>query len=116
MAEARLSLIHRNREVLKFDMEVSNTATQTKIKPDWGASYDPPSAPEAGGWPTQALFWLEWGSSTAERGFPAARSRARAVESHSISTRPAQPVAYWRKLLHSQSSGRSHKPLFTWLR
>jgi hypothetical protein len=26
------------------------------------------------GWPTQARFWLEWGSSTAGQSFPAARS------------------------------------------
>ena len=47
----------------------------------------------AGRWPTQAVFWLEWGSSTAGHIFPAARSRFRAVHSDSISTRPAQPVA-----------------------
>jgi PD-(D/E)XK nuclease superfamily protein len=46
-----------------------------------------------GGWPTQARFWLEWGSSTAEQSLPAARSRFRAVHSDSISTRPSQPVA-----------------------
>src|SRR5216684_8459093 len=39
------------------------------------------------GWPTQARFWLEWGSSTAGQSVPAARSRFRAVHSDSISTR-----------------------------
>src|SRR5205807_7918824 len=43
------------------------------------------------GWPTQARFWLEWGSSTAGQTLPAARSRFRAVHSDSISTRPSQP-------------------------
>ena len=40
-----------------------------------------------GGWPTQAWFWLEWGSSTAGQSLPAARSRFRAIHSDSISTR-----------------------------
>src|SRR5580704_2504390 len=55
------------------------------------------------GWPIQAWCWLEWGSSTAGQSLPAARSRLRAVHSDSIFTRPPQPVAYWRKLLHSHS-------------
>jgi hypothetical protein len=42
-----------------------------------------------GWWPTQARFWLEWGSSTAGQSVPAARSRFRAVHSDSISTRPS---------------------------
>jgi hypothetical protein len=46
-----------------------------------------------GRWPTQARFWLEWGSSTAGQSLPAARSRFRAVHSDSISTRSSQPVA-----------------------
>src|SRR6266571_5072417 len=70
----------------------------------------------ADGWPTQAVFWLEWGSSTAGHNLPAARSRFLAVHSHSISTLPSRPVAYRRKLLHSQSSARSHNPRFTGLR
>jgi hypothetical protein len=49
--------------------------------------------PADGGWPIQARFWLEWGSSTAGQSLPAARSRFRAVHSDSISTRPSQPVA-----------------------
>jgi len=57
-----------------------------------------------GRWPIQAVFWLEWGSFTAGHNVPAALSRFLAAYSHSISTVPAQPVAYWRKLLHSQSS------------
>src|SRR5208282_6197125 len=69
-----------------------------------------------GGWPTQAVFWFEWGSSTAGHNLPAARSRLLAIHSHSISTRPSLPVAYWRELLHSQSSAHSHKPRFTGLR
>src|SRR5208337_4258960 len=68
------------------------------------------------GWPTQAVFWLEWGSSFAGQSLPAARSRLLATHSHSISTRPSHPVAYCRKLLHSQSSARSHNPRFTGLR
>jgi hypothetical protein len=36
-------------------------------------------------WPTQAVFWLEWGSSTAGQSPPAARSRFFAAHSHSIS-------------------------------
>ncbi len=48
----------------------------------------------ADGWPTQAVFWLEWGSSTAGHNLPAARSRFLAVHSHSISTLPSHPVAY----------------------
>jgi len=48
----------------------------------------------ADGWPTQAVFWLEWGSSTAGHNLPAARSRFLAVRSHSISTLPSHPVAY----------------------
>src|SRR5438477_2431576 len=31
------------------------------------------------GWPIQARFWLEWGSSTAGQSLPVARSRFRAV-------------------------------------
>jgi hypothetical protein len=69
-----------------------------------------------GGWPTQALFWLEWGGSSAGRSLPAARSLILAAHSHSISTRPAQPVAHCRKLLHSHSSARSHNPRCTRLR
>jgi hypothetical protein len=46
-----------------------------------------------GGWPTQAVLWLEWGSSTAGHNFRAARSRFRAVHSDSISTRPSPPAA-----------------------
>src|SRR5208337_4280311 len=68
-----------------------------------------------GRWPTQAVLWLEWGFA-AGPSLPAALSRLRAVHSHSISTLPAQPVAYWRKLLHSQSSARSHSPRLTGLR
>ena len=37
-----------------------------------------------GGWPTQALCWLEWGSSTAGHSRSAARSRFLAVHSDSI--------------------------------
>src|SRR5437773_9892722 len=70
----------------------------------------------ADGWPTQAVFWLEWGSSTAGHNLPAARSRVLAVHAHSISTLPSHPVASSRKLLHSPSSARSHHPLFTVLR
>jgi len=47
-----------------------------------------------GGWPTQALFWLEWGSSITEGSLPASRSRSLAVHSHSINTRPSRPVAH----------------------
>jgi hypothetical protein len=46
-----------------------------------------------GGWPIQARFWLEWGSSIAGQSLPAARSRFRAVHSDSISIRPREPVA-----------------------
>jgi hypothetical protein len=60
----------------------------------------------------QAVLWLEWGFA-AGPSLPAALSRFRAAHSHSISTLPAQPVAYWRKLLHSQSSARAHNPHFT---
>ena len=67
------------------------------------------------GWPTQAWFWLGWGSSTAGQSLPAARSRRLAVHSHSISTRPCHPVAHARKLLHSQSSARAQSPRFTGL-
>ncbi len=69
-----------------------------------------------GWWPAQARFWLEWGSSRAGQSFPAARSRFLAVHSHSISTRPSQPVAYCMKLRHSQSSRRSHNLHLTGLR
>jgi hypothetical protein len=41
-----------------------------------------------GGWPIQARFWLEWGSSTAGRSLPAARSRFRVVHFDSISFLP----------------------------
>ncbi len=40
------------------------------------------------GWPTQAWFWLEWGSSTAGQSVPAARSRFRVVHFDSISSLP----------------------------
>src|SRR5271165_2748827 len=63
---------------------------------------------------TEHVLWLEWGFA-AGPSLPAALSRLRAVHSHSISTVPAQPVAYWRKLLHSQSSARTHRPRFTGL-
>src|SRR6185369_12860772 len=45
------------------------------------------------GWPTQARFWLEWGSSAAGQSLPASLSRFRAVHSDSICTRPSSPVA-----------------------
>jgi hypothetical protein len=64
-----------------------------------------------GGWPIQAVLWLEWGFA-AGPSLPAALSRFRAAHSHSISTLPAQPVAYWRKLLHSPSSARWRNPRF----
>lgn len=71
-----------------------------------------------GGWPTQARFRLEWGSSKAGPSRPAARSRFLAFHSDSISTRPSDPVAYCRKLLHShsQSSAALHNRRFTGLR
>jgi len=46
-----------------------------------------------GRWPTQARFWLEWGSSIFGHNRPAARSRLFAVHCDSISTRPSHPVA-----------------------
>ena len=49
--------------------------------------------PQRVGWPTQALCWLEWGSSTAGLSLPTARSRCLAVHSDSSSTVPLQPVA-----------------------
>src|SRR5437588_6445618 len=47
-------------------------------------------APFYNAWPIQARLWLEWGSSTAGKSLPAARSRFRAVHSDSISTDPMQ--------------------------
>jgi|GEM_PF-6161576 len=44
--------------------------------------------PEGDGWPTQARFWLEWGSSIAGQSLPAALSCFRVVYSESISTVP----------------------------
>jgi len=43
----------------------------------------------------------------------AARSRWRAVHSDSISTGPIAPSAWWRKLLHCQSSGFPDRPRTT---
>ena len=40
------------------------------------------------GWPIQARFWLEWGSSTAGRSFLVAPSCFRAVDVNSIPQRP----------------------------
>ena len=40
-----------------------------------------------GGWPTQARFWLEWGSSTAGQSLPAASSRFRVLYSEICSGR-----------------------------
>ena len=48
---------------------------------------------DSAGCPTQALFWLEWDSSTSGLSRPAACSRFLAVHSDSISTRPSSPVA-----------------------
>jgi hypothetical protein len=44
------------------------------------------------GWPTQAWFWLEWGSSTAGQSLPAAVFRFRVVHFDSISSLTA---GYW---------------------
>ncbi|MGA9644284.1 MAG: hypothetical protein WBQ72_23000, partial [Terriglobales bacterium] len=59
--------------------------TQAKRRLEWGTvNYD--THRTLGGWAVQALCRLEWGSSTAGRSVPAARSRLLAVHSHSIST------------------------------
>jgi hypothetical protein len=52
---------------------------------------------QSDGWPIQAWFWLEWGSSTAGQSLPAALSRFRVVYSDSISTVP-------HSLLHNGSA------------
>ena len=75
-----------------------------------------PGIPGSRGWPIQAVFRLEWGICTLGQIFPSTRSRFLAAHSDSIATRPSQPVEYCRKLLHSQSSGRTHNPRFTGLR
>ena len=53
----------------------------------------------ADGWPTQACFWLEWGSSTAGQSLPAARSRFRAEGAPSLRVLCARvgttPLAQW---------------------
>jgi hypothetical protein len=40
-----------------------------------------PTWTTGGWWPTQALFWFEWGSRTSAQSFPSGRSRFRAVHS-----------------------------------
>ncbi len=97
-----------------LDIIVRRTINGKSIQPHMQELFDRTvrKSLRLGGWPTQAVFWLEWGF-VAGPSLPAALSRFRAPHSHSISTLPAQPVAYWRKLLHSQSSARSHRPRFT---
>jgi len=56
---------------------------------------------KADGWPIQAWFWLEWGSSELEMSVPAALSRFRAVHSDSMSNDPHSRWRHNSRSLHS---------------
>jgi hypothetical protein len=64
----------------------------------------------AGG-PFKPSFGLSGGVPVPGKFAPAARSRFLAVHSDSISTRPSQPFAHWRKLLHSQQGSNGPTPI-----
>jgi hypothetical protein len=66
-----------------------------------------------GGWPTQAWFWLEWGSSIAGQSLPAALSCFRVVDSDSIFTVPHSRVTSQQQVPFDFAQGRLSTPQTT---